>query len=345
MGISILLPTLCCEIYALAVHHTTLFQTMFLFAGHFSDLTMGKTLSDVNLRLQVVLPKIQAVLVSGEFDEGHIISVFLLSALFHLGGNLNAAAVHLQGLSKMLARNRQKRLGNGEVTSRIPIISFIQRQCIRFSNQLPSFRHKPLEIQPTVGTDEWDTAWSSLVTNPMSVTALDWTFSLQDFQYAVLQAGHRASNMRKSLSYSAFPDETLIALEVYVIAERIKAFQPRLAIRARGETLCPRNPLPVDLEQFPGTEPVVGLTEPIFGYILLTTYQLLISLTLISHPGLGDTCPDRIQAATELCRLYAVLQADPPECFDLPLLSSLFSAGLAFSPISYPEGLAHFTLY
>ena len=117
MGISILLPTLCCEIYALAIHHTTLFQTMFLFAGHFSDLTMGKTLSDVNLRLRVVFPKIQAVLVSGEFDEGHIISVFLLSALFHLGGNTNAAVVHLQGLSRMLARNRQQRLGNGEGAS------------------------------------------------------------------------------------------------------------------------------------------------------------------------------------------------------------------------------------
>lgn len=116
-------------------------------------------------------------------------------------------------------------------------------------------------------------------------------------------------------------------------------------MRAHGETLYPRNPLPVDLEQFPGTEPAVGLTEPVFGYILLTTYQLLISLTLISHPGLDDTCPDRIQAATELCRLYAVLQAEPPECFDLPLLSSLFSPGLTFSPISHPEGLADFMLY
>ena len=179
----------------------------------------------------------------------------------------------------------------------------------------------------------------------MAVTALDSTFSLQDFQYAVLQVGHRASNMHKSLSYSAFPDETLIALEVYVITERIKSFQPRLAMRARGETFYPRHPLPVDLEQFPGTELIVGLTEPVFGYILMTTYQLLISLTLISHPRLDDTCPDRIQAATELCRLYAVLQAEPPECFDLPLLSSLFSAGLAFSPISYPESLADFTLY
>ena len=238
----------------------------------------------------------------------------------------------------MLARNRQQRLRNGEIAPPTPIVSFIQRQCIRFFNQLRNSRQKALEIQPTVGTDEWDTAWSSLVTSQMAVTALESTFSFQDYQYSILQLGHRVSNMRKSDSYSEFPDESLITLEVYVLTERIKAFQPRLAMRARGQTFYPRNPLPLDLEQFPGTEPVIGLTEPVFGYILLTTYHLLISLTLISHPVLDDACPERIEAATELCRLYAVLQVEPPECFDLPLLTSLFSAGITFSPISHPDG-------
>lgn len=337
MGVSILLPTLCCEIYALATQHATLFQTVFLFAAHFADLTTGKANSDISRRLKAIQPKVQAALVSGKFDDGHIIAVFLLAALYHFGGNMNASAAHLQGLSLMLSRNRQQRLRRGQDTPPEPIISIIQRQCIRFYNQLRCFQQKLLEIQPTVDTNEWDTSWSYLIPDKMAVQGLEATFTFQDYQFSILQLSHRASKLRKSESYSVFPDETLIALEVHLLTERIKEFQNDLKIRARGPTWYPRKPLQIDLDRFPGTEAVEGLTEPIYGYILITTYHLIISLTLISQPGLETVCPERIEAATELCRIYAVLQVDPPECFDLPLLTSLFSAGMSFNPISSPD--------
>ena len=84
----------------------------------------------------------------------------------------------------------------------------------------------------------------------------------------------------------------------------------------------------------------MGLTEPVYAYLLLASYHLIISITVITELNIGPSSPERVEAASALCRHFAVLQIAPPECFDLPILTSLFSAGLTFGPLTHPDGIS-----
>lgn len=127
MGIGLVFPTLCSHMYALSTQHPLLHEAVLLFSAHFSKLTVGKVHSDVHKRLMVLRPKLQEALVTGKLNDGHIIAVFLIAALYHYGGNLNAAVIHLHGLSVMLAYDQQRRLRAHGNPSPAPLVSFIHR--------------------------------------------------------------------------------------------------------------------------------------------------------------------------------------------------------------------------
>ena len=340
MGIEVVLPTICGHVYALSSQHPILHEAVRLFSAHFSKLTTGKINSDVHRRLSLFRPKLQQALISGKFDEGHIVAVFLVAALYHYGGNLSSSATHLSGLSVMLAHDQRRHRGS----SPTPLVSFIKRQCIRLFNRIGSAHQKVLAIAPTVGTKHWDTRWINDFTPLSLVPAMDAGFAFQDFQFAVLYFYHRTVGMRKSTYYDFTHDksiDTSISREGKNLISRIKEFQAWLKVRARGPTLWTRDHHPdPNLDYFPGNDPpIMGLTEPCFAYHLLASYHLLISITVITELNIGPCCRERVEAASELCRHYAVLQVAPPESFDIPILTSLFSAGLTFSPLSHPDGL------
>jgi len=93
-----------------------------------------------------------------------------------------------------------------------------------------------------------------------------------------------------------------------------------------------------NIDYFPRNDPPsMGLTQPIYGYLLLTSYDLIISITIIMELNIGPRCQE-LETTSALCRYFAVLQVARPELFDLPILTSLFSAGLTFSPLSHPDG-------
>ena len=139
MGIGLVFPSLCCHMYALSTQHSVLHEAILVFAAHFSNLTAGRIHSDVYRRLSLLRPKLQQALVTGKLDDRHIVAVFLIAALYHYGGNLNVAATHLHGLSVMLAYDQRRNRSEGR-RPQAPLISFVQRQCIRFFNQLASTR-------------------------------------------------------------------------------------------------------------------------------------------------------------------------------------------------------------
>jgi len=326
--------------YSNGTQHPTLYQAILLFSAHFSGMTAGKTRSDVNRRLSDLRPKLQHALMSGKFNDGHIIAVFLVAALYHYGGNLNATATHLHGLSLMLDYDRQRKIKHKHAPERSPVVSFVHRQCIRFFNQLSTVRQKLLQFQPTVCTKSWDVGWVPLVTEKVFVPTIEATYTFQDFQFAVLHIYHRAVSIRQSPSY-VYTDESLISEQIARLTDQIKNFQAQLDFLARGPTFWQRTPLANDLDFFPGKDPpIVGLTEPFYGYLLLASYHLIISLTIILDLSIGPSSTERLEAASALCRHYAVLQVAPPECFDLPILTALFSAGITFSPLSHPYGSA-----
>jgi hypothetical protein len=246
----------------------------------------------------------------------------------------------------MLAHDHRRRPRAHNGSSSTPLLSFIERQCIRLFNQIASAHQKVLAIWPTVGTKDWNTRWIRDFTPIFLVPIMEANFTLQDFQFAVLHLYHRAVEMRKSPYYDFTHDMSIdasISREGKKLIYQIKKFQAQLKVQARGPTTWTREHSPdPDLDYFPGNDPpIMGLTEQSFAYILLTSYHLIISITVITELNIGPRCRERVEAASELCRHYAVLQFSPPESFDLPILTSLFSAGLTFSPLSHPDGHPH----
>jgi len=343
MGIELVLPTICTHVYALSSEHSILHEAILLFSAHFSKLTTGEINSDVHRRLSLFRPKLQQALISGKFNEGHIVAVFLVAALYHYGGNLSSSTTHLYGLSLMLAHGQRRRLRTHDGSSPTPLVSFIKSQCIRLFNRIGSAHQKMLAIAPTVGTKEWDIRWIQDFTPLGWVPAMEARSTFQDFQFAVLHFYHRAVEKRKSPYYDFTRDtsiDTSISREGKKLISQIKEFQAQLEVLARGPTFWKReHPPDPNLDYFPGNDlPILGLTEPCFAYKILASYHLIISITVITELNIGPRCRERVDAASELCRHYAVLQFSPPESFDLPILTSLFSAGLTFSPLSHPDG-------
>ena len=191
-----------------------------------------------------------------------------------------------------------------------------------------------------MGTQNWDTRWAPNFIESAFVPAIESTYTVQDFQFAVLHFYHQTEKLRKSPYYN-FTDETSISTQGNKLIAQIENFQKVLSVQARGPTFWTREqPLDPNLDYFPGNDPpIMGLNEPVYAYLLLASYHLIISITVITELSIGSSSRERVEAASALCRHYAVLQVAPPECFDLPILTSLFSAGLTFSPVSHPDGI------
>jgi hypothetical protein len=286
-------------VYALSSQRLILHETVLLFSAHFSKLTTGKINSDVHRRLSFFRPKLQHALISGKFDEGHIVAVFLVVALYHYGGNLSSSATHLYGLSVILAHDHRRRLRAHNGLSATPLVSFIKHQCIRLFNRIASAHQKVLAIAPTVGTKDRDTRWIREFTPLGLVPTVDACFTFQDVQFAVLHFYHRAFEMRKSPYYDFTHDmsiDTSISREGKKLIYQIKKFQAQLKVQARGPTTWTRErPPDSNLDYFPGNDPpIMGLTEPSFAYLLLASYHLIISITVITELSIGPRCRERV---------------------------------------------------
>jgi len=168
----------------------------------------------------------------------------------------------------------------------------------------------------------------------ISLPLIETLSTFQDLRSSVLQTFHRTAALRRIVP----GDPPINEIEITLLAERIETFQEKLKVFAFGPPLWTRKPLRHNRDKFPGQTPITGLTEPVYGYLLLVTYQLLIALSVITDLKFGPSSPERVEAATELCKLYAVLQFAPPECLEIPILSSLLAAGMTFSPMSHPDG-------
>jgi hypothetical protein len=253
MGIGIGFPNICGQIYGMAVTHTVLYHTVLDFSSHFANLTNGKP-SDINQRLAKLLPEIQGTLISGQYDDGHMVAVFLLCALYHYSGNLSASAFHLEGLSLMIVHSRTRRIESKQDPTLAPMIHFIIRQCIKFFNQVSTERQKLLQFQATVGTTKWDTGWIEHFIEKPYVPAIEASYAFQDFQFAVLHLYHRATKLRRSDPYDIVIDEAAIAYDVSSLVVQIQEFQMYLKVMAYGMPLWPRPLLRADLS-FPNPHP------------------------------------------------------------------------------------------
>ena len=81
----------------------------------------------------------------------------------------------------------------------------------------------------------------------------------------------------------------------------------------------------------------IRFKNPLYACLLLTHYALTISLSLIVDPRVGPRTRDRIDAAVEICRIYASLGGNHP-VGSLTCLAAVWWAGLVFDARKYPLG-------
>ena len=83
--------------------------------------------------------------------------------------------------------------------------------------------------------------------------------------------------------------------------------------------------------------PAYRFKNPLYACLLLTHYAMTISLSLIVNPRVGPRTPDRVEAALEICKIYAALGGNHP-VGSLTCLASVWWAGLTFDSRKYPHG-------
>jgi hypothetical protein len=84
--------------------------------------------------------------------------------------------------------------------------------------------------------------------------------------------------------------------------------------------------------------PTIRFKNPLYACLLLTHYAMTISLSLIVDPCVGPRTPERVDAAIEICRIYAALGGNHP-VGSLTCLASVWWAGLTFDSRRFPEGI------
>lgn len=89
--------------------------------------------------------------------------------------------------------------------------------------------------------------------------------------------------------------------------------------------------------------PPIRFKNPLYACLLLTHYAMTISLSLIVDPKPGPRKPDRVEAAIEICRIYASLGGNHP-VGSLTCLASVWWAGLTFDSKRFPAGISPFHL-
>jgi hypothetical protein len=83
--------------------------------------------------------------------------------------------------------------------------------------------------------------------------------------------------------------------------------------------------------------PPLRFKNPLYACLLLTHYAIRISSSLILDQRVGPRMPDRVDAAVEICRIYAALGGNHP-VGSLTCLASVWWAGLVFDEGTHPDG-------
>ena len=77
--------------------------------------------------------------------------------------------------------------------------------------------------------------------------------------------------------------------------------------------------------------PCLWFKNPLYACLLLTHSAMTISLSLIVDPKVGPRLTERVDAAVQICRIYAALGGNHP-VGSLTCLASVWWAGLTFEP-------------
>lgn len=166
------------------------------------------------------------------------------------------------------------------------------------------------------------------------------SLELDDLGNRIFRLHLRASIVRSASPPDPIDEKALILnTQQFVLENDLWKQKPVIQVAEYMEQLHRQQyaPEPPPEKSFLGY-PSIRFKNPLYACLLLTHYALTISLSLIVDPRVGPRTRDRIDAAVEICRIYASLGGNHP-VGSLTCLAAVWWAGLVFDARKYPLGM------
>jgi hypothetical protein len=350
-------PTACERMLKTSLGHTRLRHAIVAIAMHYSDRT--STRHCPNPRLDQYLDKFSPealIHTDSSCHEGEIFALFLVLTitLVRLSETKDVASLrgHVKLLYKLF-RNAQADVSSGKRERLSPLLFSIWRQVMRINVTFAlGVTHNPTVFPPPASHPGGHPAQGHGPVRQYLGSASreleDWTLAqleLDDLGNRIFRLHLRASAIRSAKQYDDIGERELhLNTRTFVYENEQWKQKPVIQVaeymeQLHRQKLAPGSP---PSKTFLGY-PTYRFKNPLYACLLLTHYAMTISLSLILDPRVGPRKQDRIDAAIEICKIYAALGGNHP-VGSLTCLASVWWAGLTFDSRKYPQGKSIFRL-
>jgi hypothetical protein len=352
-------PCACERMIKTSMEYTRLRHAIVAITMHYVESTFPRYGSNARLNryLEVFSPKSDEckalVKKNGPVgQEGEIYALFLVLTLTLMRlaetKDIQSLRRHIKRLYKLF-QTAQADASSGLREPLSPLLFWIWRQVMRINvtfalgvthshalfpppakhpNGLPAQGHGP--IRPLIGS-------------AASSEFEEWTLAqleLDDLGNRIFRMHLRASQIRNGEDPERELHERELLLNTRFLARENERWKQKPVIQvAEYKELLYRQQafgdLPLDKTFL--HYPTIRFKNPLYACLLLTHYAMTISLSLILDPQVGPRTTDRVEAAVEICRIYAALGGNHP-VGSLTCLASVWWAGLTFDSRTYPQG-------
>jgi len=347
-------PTACERMFKTSLGHTRLRHAIIAIAMHYSDRT--STRHCVNPRLDQYLEVFSpgaSIRLDSSGQEGEIFALFLILTitLVRLSETKDVDSLrrYVKRLYKLF-RNAQKEVSEGKREKLSPLLFSIWRQVMRINVTFAlGVTHFPGIFPPPAchpgGRPAEGHGPVRQYLGSASREFENWTLAqleLDDLGNRIFRLHLRASAIRgkKSPEDLAIGERELLLNSQQLVRENEQwREKPVIQVAEYMELLHRQKsaPEPPPKKTFLNY-PTIRFKNPLYACLLLTHYAMTISLSLIVDPRVGPRTQDRVDAAVQICRIYAALGGNHP-VGSLTCLASVWWAGLTFDSRKYPQGI------
>ena len=351
-------PCACDRMFKTSMGYTRLRHAIIAITMYYADSTFPRygATARLNRYLEPFAPKSEdckaVIRKNGPAgQEGEIYALFLILTLTVMRlaetKDIQSLRRHIKRLYKLF-QTAQADVYSGNREPLSPLLFWIWRQVMRINvtfalgvthspalfpppakhpNGLPAQGHGP--IRPLIGS--------------ASSEFEEWTLAqleLDDLGNRIFRMHLRASSVRNGEDPDRELHERELLLNTQFLARENERWRQKPVIQvAEYKELLYRQQSFDDLASDKSFlhYPTIRFKNPLYACLLLTHYAMTISLSLIVDPQVGPRTNDRVEAAVEICRIYAALGGNHP-VGSLTCLASVWWAGLTFDSRTYPQG-------
>jgi hypothetical protein len=350
MGFSQLFPTVFETIFAQSMFNPGLRYMVLALSSYLADNMANRPPLRSYRYLQMAIPEIQRTISEEAIDDGLAFAVFLAAYLHLIGGELASSRRHLEGLRIILDRYRTP----GQHRSGLPPeLMFIRRMAVRIDHKWALGNHEA--VFPLISKkDEERRWWIEKLVDHAHPEYVDWAlaqFALDDFFTRAIAINKRAIQLRANSNRDVEFTESAINTEAEKLIDEHSTWNDRRCVKTasdlqRAEQIFAEQN--GELKDTPAQHRFLHYTplkfsDMLYAAIRVQYHWIYIYITFITHPQPGPIPFERVQAAIEVCRIYAAIDGNDV-CGICRAVMGFYLTGLTFGEPMYPIGNSHFCM-